>query len=75
MTIEEFHQTYPVRRVFPETCWCGSTAGLADDHMCGECPSHCELEAHRQGRPSPRDIELRRLHALAAAAARVQSAA
>jgi hypothetical protein len=67
MTIEEFHQAYPIRHLPPEQCWCGAENGQAEDHICGECPAHCELEAHRQGRPSPRDVEIRRLRAAAAA--------
>lgn len=60
MTIDEFNQLNPIRRILPTTCWCGAPSQQADDHMCGECPDHCELEAHREGRPSPRDVELRR---------------
>jgi hypothetical protein len=67
MTIEEFHAAHPIHRQVPETCWCGKESRQADDHICGECPAHCELEAHREGRPSPRDEELRRLHGGAAA--------
>lgn len=61
MTIEEFHRLHPIRRTLPQECWCGAKAGEAEDHMCGECSEHCELAAHREGRPSPRDVELRRL--------------
>ena len=60
VTIEEFNATYPVRRVVPDDCWCSKPNRQAEDHICGECPAHCELEAHREGRPSPRDVELRR---------------
>lgn len=65
MTIEEFNRAYPVRRIVEDTCWCGARSRQAEDHICGECPQHCELAAHREGRPSPRDVELRRIHALA----------
>lgn len=61
MTIWEFNERHPVHRVVPDTCWCGNASRQADDHICGECPEHCELAAHREGRPSPRDVELRRL--------------
>jgi hypothetical protein len=60
MTIDDFNRENPVRRVLPDTCWCGSTNRQADDHICAECPGHCELVAHREGRESPRDVELRR---------------
>lgn len=60
MTIDEFHAAYPVRRILPDSCWCGASNRQATDHLCGECPVHCELAAHREGRPSPRDVELRR---------------
>ncbi|MDI6911512.1 hypothetical protein [Nocardioides sp.] len=53
MTINEFNEIYPVRRILPETCWCGAENRRAEDHICGECPEHCELAAHREGRPSP----------------------
>lgn len=59
MTIDEFNAANPIHRVFPDDCWCGSKNRRANDHICGECPAHCELEAHRQGRPSPRDVALR----------------
>lgn len=68
MTLEEFNRMHPVHRIMPEECWCGEPAGQADDHLCGECPTHCELAAHREGRPSPRDEELRRLRRVSAAA-------
>lgn len=67
MTIEEFHQANPIRRQLPETCWCGEQARQADDHICGECPEHCELAAHREGRPSPRDVALRQFRGTTAA--------
>lgn len=60
MTIDDFNRMYPVRKVMPDTCWCGEANDQADDHRCPECPEHCELAAHREGRDSPRDAELRR---------------
>lgn len=61
MTIEEFNRQTPIHHLAPTSCWCGKPNRLADDHVCGECPDHCELAAHREGRPSPRDAELRRI--------------
>jgi hypothetical protein len=63
MTIEEFHAAHPIHRIIPDECWCGAPAKQAADHICGECPEHCELAAHREGRESPRDVELRRQRA------------
>jgi hypothetical protein len=60
MTIDEFNLENPIKRVIPDQCWCGAENRLADDHICGECVEHCELRAHREGRDSPRDVELRR---------------
>lgn len=60
MTIDEFNHANPIHRHIPDECWCGAPSRQADDHICGECPQHCELAAHREGRPSPRDVELRR---------------
>lgn len=61
MTIDDFNRAYPVHKAPPAACWCGAENRQADDHICGECAEHCELAAHREGRESPRDVELRRL--------------
>lgn len=41
---------------WPTHCWCGEPVqpSKALDHRCRQCAKHCEIAAHRAGRPSPR---------------------
>lgn len=44
---------------FPTHCWCGRPVQRGSDHECRQCAPHCELDAYRAGRPSPRKQPVR----------------
>lgn len=53
-----------------DTCPCGQPVQLVDDHACGECATHCTLEAYRRAEAARRaeqqaadDAALIRIHA------------
>lgn len=52
------------------SCPCGAPVQDAEDHVCGECATHCRLDAHRRETARQRateqaqeDARLERLHA------------